>query len=442
VVLLECDRPLAGAARFSLQGIEQVTVGRGDTRSAVRREEGGAGALDLRLPGRALSASHARLLRVGNSWAIEDLRSRNGTFVEGSRVSRAVLSAGAVFEVGHTLMRVTSVVAPADALHDLDAENDESIATLDPMLAAEMASLAKIAPSRIPVLLLGDSGTGKEVVARRIHAAAGRDGPFVAVNCGALIAALVESQLFGHLKGAFSGATRNHDGFVRAASGGTLLLDEIADLPAESQAALLRVLQEGEVVPVGATRPVPVDARLVAATHRPLEGMVARGTFRQDLYARISGFVVRLAPLRERLDDLGLLVASVLRKVAGQRAAAVALTPEAGRALLTYGWPLNIRELEQTLAVAFALAESGTIEPEHLPPAVTRTPQAAKPEGCDALDGLDERDQRLRLDLLACMAEHRGNLANVARSMGKARTQIQRWCKRFGINPNFYRSQA
>src|SRR5262249_4252107 len=161
----------------------------------------------------------------------------------------------------------------------------------------------------LSILLLGETGTGKEVLARSLHALSQRPGPFIAVNCGAIPENLVEGQLFGHVRGAFSGALKDEPGLVRAAQGGTLLLDEIGDLPASSQAALLRVLQESEVRPVGSTQTVKVDVRIIAATHRPLESLIKGNAFRHDLYARLAGFRFELAPLRKRKVDLGLLIA-------------------------------------------------------------------------------------------------------------------------------------
>ena len=440
IVLLECDRPRAGGARYSLEGIDRVTMGRGEARHGVRSRQGTVGTLDLRLPGKSLSANHARLVRVGTAWAIEDLESTNGTLVNGQRVSRYVLAPDDVFEIGHTHVRVNcSVPLAASAAFDMDAEpRGDSPATLDPALAAHFDLLARIALSDVPVLLLGESGTGKELLARRVHAQSGRKGPLVAVNCGALPAALVESALFGHVKGAFSGAIRDELGFVRAASGGTLFLDEIADLRKESQSALLRLLQEGEVVPVGGTRPVHVDFRLVAATHQPLEERVARGDFRQDLFARIAGFSAHLPPLRERRDDIGLLVAALLDKIAASPTSEITLDSEVGRAVLAYDWPLNIRQLEQCLSRCIALSQDGHIRPAHLPPEVLRGPAEAKEDDPSA-GRLNGRDAALRLELLAQLARYRGNLADVARAMGKARMQVHRWCRRFGVDPNVYR---
>jgi transcriptional regulator of acetoin/glycerol metabolism len=441
VVLLECDRPLAGGARSSLEGVDLVTIGRGPSRAVGRRKEGEANALDVSLPGRSLSQAHARLVRLGASWALEDLGSRNGTSVNGQRITHAVLRPDDVFEVGHTFCRVNPAAkvlpaTPFDA--DLGATRDDPRDTLDAAFGADLEALVRIARSDVPILVLGESGTGKERLARWMHALAGREGSFVAVNCGAIPGNLVEGTFFGHVKGSFSGALRDEPGLVRAAHKGTLFLDEIADLPKDSQAALLRVLQEREVTPVGASRPVQVDLRVVAATHQPIEDMMRRGEFRGDLFSRVAGFRVEIPALRDRRDDFGVLVASILRKLAGESAGAITLAPEAGEALLAYDWPLNVRELEQCLAAAIALASGDAIERSHLPSKITspvHTPAERVPE----VGELTARDERLRLELLEQLSRHEGNLAEVARSMNKARMQIHRWCRRFGVNPNAYR---
>jgi transcriptional regulator with PAS, ATPase and Fis domain len=440
---LECDRPLAGAARFSLEGVDLVTLGRGVARSATRREERGVVVLDLRVPAAALSMAHARLVRTGAEWVIEDAGSTNGTYVNGERVERSAIVDGDVVTAGRAVFLLAgSRMMPTDARADVDmtdAPDTPGHRTLDPELAVQLEALDRLARSGLAILVRGETGTGKELLARAVHDRSGRAGAFVAVNCGAIPASLVESTLFGHMRGAFSGALRDEPGLFRAADGGTLFLDEVGDLPAPSQAALLRVLQEREVMPVGATRAVPVELGVVAATHQPLEELVARGAFRQDLLARLAGFVVELPPLRERVLDLGVVVAQVLRKVAGERADAVRITPAAAEALFRYRWPLNIRELEQSLARAFALAGDKPIDRVHLPLAVT-SPVEEPVSSAIPTSRLSARDQQLRLDLLAQLAQHRGNLADVARSMGKARMQVHRWCKRFGIDPNTYRT--
>jgi DNA-binding NtrC family response regulator len=284
----------------------------------------------------------------------------------------------------------------------------------------------------VPILLRGESGSGKEVLARAIHTWSGRTGDFVAVNCGAIPENLIESELFGHRKGAFSGAERDQPGLIRSSDGGTLFLDEIGDLPLTAQSALLRTIQECEVLPVGGTRPERIDLRVLAATHRDVERMVADGTFRHDLLARLRGAVLELIPLRERPEDVALLIGTGLRKLAPERAD-VKLSPEAARALLEYDWPLNVRELEQALGGALALSGTGPLLLEHLPPALQKAPAGAAPS-------LTEEQMRHRDELIALLREHRGNLSAVARAAGKGRTQVVRWVGRYGLDATVYRS--
>ncbi len=458
VVALECDRPASSAARYSLERVECVTLGRGAPRGAVRREDHGATLLGVHVPAGAMSTAHARLLRAGGDWVIEDVGSTNGTYVNGTRTARAVVGERDVITLGRThFLLVPSRMIPTDAPDDVDAATlvqQGGHITLDPELDAALSALARVARSEIPVLVRGETGSGKELLARSVHEASGRTGAFIAVNCGAIPAGLVESHLFGHLKGAFSGALRDEPGVFRAAEGGTLFLDEIGDLPLPSQVALLRALQEREVVPVGATRATKVDLRVVAATHQPLEAMAASGAFRRDLLARLSGFSLELPPLRARRMDLGILVAALLKKLAPAHTDAIRFSPAAGEALLRYDWPLNVRELEQCLARALVLAGDASIgvragstpalspfvsiDVSHLPAPVVEAGGASS-RATAADSGLSERDAKLRLALLEELARHDGNLKEVASAMGKARMQVHRWCKRFGIDPNLYR---
>lgn len=440
LVVLECDRPLAGSSRHSLRGIDEVVLGRGDDRRAVR--EGNR--LRIELPSAWMSATHARIRREGGAFHLEDLGSRNGTRVGGTTVAHVVLADGDMVELGHTLLLFREALhSPPGAPLDLDTRSapppsSHGMRTIIPALAAEMDAIERIATSKVPVLLRGETGTGKEVVARAVHALSKRTGEFVAVNCGAIPESLVESQLFGHAKGAFSGAVRDAPGFVRASSGGTLFLDEVGDLPLPSQAALLRVLQEGEVVPVGATRPEPVDLRVLAATHQPLEALAARGAFRRDLLARLDGYSFGLAPLRERREDIGIIVDDLLREVAPNAAERLRLSPEVGRALLRYEWPLNVRELRHCLARAAALAGDGEVlERNHLPAAVAQALDEAPGSPGDRSEAT--HDERLREQLERLLVQHEGNVAEVARALGKARMQVHRWMKRFAIDPKRYR---
>jgi len=447
--VLDCQNPLRPPARHSLAGLDEVLLCRGEERSAAR--EGAV--LRLFIPDRYMSAVHARLRREGNALRLEDAGSRNGTLLNGAPCAGTLLSDTDQIEVGHTELLFRAAAPRAEGPADVDARELPGplpeLVTLVAPLQAELSRLPAIALSSVPVIIHGESGTGKELIARALHRLSGRRGEFVAVNCGAIAETLVESLLFGHRKGAFSGAAEARPGLVRAADHGTLFLDEIADLPAASQAALLRVLQEGEVLAVGDTRPVSVDVRLLAATHSDLEAAIGMHKFRADLFARISGFTVRLPPLRWRREDLGILVASLLRKIAPDRAERISLTPEAGRALLRYRWPLNVRELEKCLAAAVVLAGAEPIDLMHLPPAVRRDarddepPQGLLAELVPAArverSPLAPEDERRREELIALLRQHRGNVAAVARVMGKARMQVHRWVKRYELHLDDFR---
>jgi DNA-binding NtrC family response regulator len=290
-----------------------------------------------------------------------------------------------------------------------------------------------VAGSPLPVVLLGATGTGKEVAARAVHAASGRKGPFVAVNCGAIPPHLVESELFGHRKGAFSGALADRAGHVRSASGGTLFLDEIGDLPVPAQAALLRILQEREVVPVGDSLPIAVDLRVVSATHADLRARCRDGRFRDDLLARLDGLTVTLPPLAERREDLGTLIAAMLERAG---APGKTLTLAAARALFAHEWPGNVRELEMTIARAVALAGAKAIDVGHLPEALQDAARARVPV---AEGALSDEDRTLRSRLEASLTSHGGNVTAVARELGKARWQIHRWLRRFALDPQKFR---
>ncbi|GGI53643.1 sigma-54-dependent transcriptional regulator [Oxalicibacterium solurbis] len=248
-------------------------------------------------------------------------------------------------------------------------------------MQALRAQIARLARSMAPVAISGESGSGKELAARDIHALSARsDKPFVAVNCGAIPEALMEAEFFGYRKGAFTGATDDRDGFFQAANGGTLMLDEVADLPLAMQVKLLRAIQERRVRKVGATAEEPVDVRIVSATHQNLHDCVGKGAFRQDLYYRLNVIELHLPPLRERLDDIGLLADVILSRLGGGHTAA--LTPEALEALRNYSFPGNVRELENILERALAFANDGVIEVGDLvlkasPPATAASEEVA-----------------------------------------------------------------
>ncbi len=430
VVAFEGARPMTGGSRHSLADVSEVTIGRGDERGVLRQDK----RLLVTLPDSRISAQHARLHRVGARWRVEDLGSTNGTTVDGEPITEGELPDDSRIEVGSAVLlfkRYATSAAVADEA--VLGPDTREVRTLVPSFEAELERLLRIAASPVSVLLLGETGVGKEVLARLAHERSGRPGPFVAVNCGAIPANLVESQLFGHVKGAFSGAVSQNLGVVRESNGGTLFLDEVGELPAASQAALLRTLQSGEVVPVGGTRPTHVDLRVIAATHRELDQLVEADAFRRDLYARLAGFVFRIPPLRERLEDFGLLTAALLAR--RDVPANLRLRSEAVRLLFEHEWPMNVRELEQCLATALVLTD-GDIEVEHLPEAVrgVRSKQSSQ-----SMRALDAADRAIYDQLVLLFTEHGGNVTAVAREMGKARQQIQRWVRRFGIDPARYK---
>jgi DNA-binding NtrC family response regulator len=438
VLLIECDRPDAGSTRHRLGSIDEVVIGRGSERKFERLGR----RLLLRVPDGRISTTHARITRHDAAFFLHDAGSKNGVSINGVRVDRQLLSDGDVIECGRTLFVFRLAKRrPSDEPDDLELAPSSAPAipgrqTLHEPLAAQLRALEDVARSSIPVLILGPSGSGKELVARGVHALSQRRGPFVGVNCGALPENLVEAELFGARRGAFTGANEDRAGLVRTADEGTLVLDEIGDLPLRAQPALLRTLQEREVLPVGATKPVPVDVRLVAATHHDLEALVWQQQFRADLLARISGFVVRLPPLRERLDDIGLLIALLLRRHLPPQQPIPTISTDAMRVLLRHHWPLNIRELEHCVRAALVLA-SARIEVSHLPESV-RNPAAprsiARGSQLRPKRPLTPEQLALRDDVRALLAEYRGNISQVARVMRKDRVQIRRWIRLFGLS--------
>ena len=243
----------------------------------------------------------------------------------------------------------------------------------------------RVAESEMTVLILGESGTGKELVAKAIHAASGRaDRPFVPVNCASLPESLLESELFGHVKGAFTGAVRNKDGLFVAADGGTLFLDEIGSVPLSTQLALLRALQEREVRPVGAVQSISVNVRVVAATNENLDQLLATGRLRQDLYYRLSAFSLRIPPLRERKGDIPLLCDAFLKRLSSAEGPVLQLAEDARVALVRHDWPGNVRELTHALERGATLCENGIIRLADLPTEFQTAPEPAKPEQASA----------------------------------------------------------
>ena len=439
VVVALADDPMMPSSRHLLDDIDEVCFGRGE-RQTVRARRGDHRVLELRIPDPRMSADHGKLFRGPLGWVFEDLCSKNGSMVDGEVTRRTLVRDGASLELGHTFLLFCLAPVEDDAAADRMAGDPPDLPaglfTFDGRLAAQFAAYARIAREPLSVVLLGETGTGKELIARALHKLSCRPGAFVAVNCGALPPTLLEPELFGSRKGAYTGATYDRPGLVRTSHRGTLFLDEIGELPLAAQATLLRVLQEREVMPVGMDHPVPVDLRLCAATLRDLSAAMDRGEFRRDLYARLLGFTLTLPPLRERLVDFGILLSALLSGIARTRRAR--FTPAALRAMLHYHWPFNIRELERALARAVALASHDVIDVAQLPEEIA-TPAATDAGDPAPQPALSHEDTALRTRLIELLTVRGGRVATVAEELGVRRTQVYRWLHRFGIRSAEFR---
>ncbi|NGX15242.1 sigma-54 dependent transcriptional regulator [Wenzhouxiangella sp. XN24] len=298
--------------------------------------------------------------------------------------------------------------------------------------------ISKVARSQAPVHIVGDSGTGKELVARLIHDSGPRaGGPFVAVNCGAIPSELMESELFGHLKGSFTGATADHEGLIRSAEGGTVLLDEIAELPLLMQVKLLRVIQERAVRPVGGNQEIPVDVRFLSATHQDLGALVADGRFREDLYYRINVIELVVPPLRDRGDDILELAEHILDRLAAQLGVECReLSAGAKKALLAHSFPGNVRELENVLERAIALCEDGRIEAEDIQlrqpePGQNPVRPRVSPGGENGLG--DQVEELERAAIIQALEQTRYNKTQAARQLGITFRALRYRIKKLGI---------
>ncbi|HEY3498392.1 MAG TPA: sigma 54-interacting transcriptional regulator [Polyangiaceae bacterium] len=392
--------------RVPLTQAEPLLIGR-------KVERGG-----LRVEDPKLSRVHARVVwdgRVG-AFRVGDENSANGTAVDGRRIAVATLQHGSVLRAGDTVL----VFVENDPVEELEDR------------------LARAAPTTASVLLLGETGTGKELAAQRLHDQSGRPGPFVAVNTAALPRDLIASELFGHVRGAFSGAGVERAGLFRSAHRGTLFLDEIGDFPPELQPALLRVLEQRAVRAVGSEREVPVDLRIVSATHQDLAGSVARGEFRLDLYARLAALEIRVPALRERVHTLPELLESLARSHGIEE---LAVSADAMQALALGRWDQNIRGLKNLLErlIAFGTRPHALdltfLEREA--PELARARESAPPakSGAPPATSSAPRSQVTREELERALEQHGGRVADVAAALGTSRTQVYRWLERFGIAP-------
>ena len=419
----------------------------------------------LSIPEAAVSRYHARVERHGGVSILYDLGSTNGTIVNSARVESIELREHDIIRIGDTVFRYAARGVYSYGAYRLDGSVVPHARPFRhgieaPLLIggfqvdALLDRIDKVACTGLTVVITGESGTGKELVARELHRRSGREGHFQAINCAALPANLIESELFGYRRGAFSGASHDKQGLVTVADGGTLFLDEIGDMPMEAQAKLLRVLQEKEVLPVGATVAEPIDVRVVCATHRNLDAYVADGQFRGDLLGRLSEFRVELPPLRGRREDIFSLVRHFLAH-AGHPDAEVTFPYMLG--LSHYDWPYNVRELESAVKLSVALASGAPLGLAHLPETIqqklrghglksagglarpgeeTAAPGAATVPPRPSAYGTAPTEDELR----EMLARHGGNIAAVGRELGKQRMQVHRWLKRYEIDIDDYRS--
>jgi transcriptional regulator with PAS, ATPase and Fis domain len=365
----------------------------------------------------SVSRQHARI-HNGPPVMIEDLGSSRGTRIDGAIVgkTKTPLRPGQVVELGGAFLLVQE---PARASLDMPGR-----AAAPPPLTPERL-VPLVAKSQLSVLIVGETGSGKEVMAERIHKSSHRSsGPFVKLNCAAFPESLLESELFGHERGAFTGAVQTKRGLIESADKGTLLLDEIGEMPPGTQAKLLRTLESREVRRVGAVESFMVDVRFLSATHRDLEALVKEGRFRQDLLFRLNGITIPVAPLRDQPDRILALARELLTRAGA--GSDVVLTPAAESVLLRHAWPGNIRELRNVVERALVLAEGSTIDAAHLLLGDQGQPPTA-PSLVDKLDAY-ERDQIVR-----ALEEAEGNQTRAAAALGMSRRALINRIEAYGL---------
>jgi transcriptional regulator with GAF, ATPase, and Fis domain len=415
-------------------GRERVTVGR----SAI---------CDLPLSDPSVSGTHFEIEVSEAGFLLRDMESTNGTHAGELRLCEVYLRPGALLRVGQTRLRFESTEGTVEI--DVDrAERFGDLVGRGVRMRSIFAVLRKVAPTDLTVLVRGETGTGKELVARALHGASKRsDAPFVVQDCGAIPSNLIESTLFGHERGAFTGATDRHRGSFELADGGTLFLDEIGELDLSLQPKLLRVLENREIRRVGGERAVPVDVRVVAATNRDLRQMVNEGTFREDLFYRLSVVQVELPPLRERSEDIPALAQAFVEEAAARRwpgeGRSLHVTPEAMARLRGFHWPGNVRELKNTVERAALLAEGDELDVGDLMPTSQKSPAPPLPGGpAEALlaEGLPFKEAKQRVIdafeasyLKVLLDQHGGNITRSARAAGLTRYHLRELAKRYGM---------
>lgn len=414
---------------WSLDGVSKIRFGRvsgNDMQWELEDDE-----LSIRIPLGWVSGRHAEVRIVKSAHGLEfdlcDLDSRNGTHIERQVIpGMARLLAGQVFEVGRSFWMIREVNQ-----HDLPPEHVRLLdpsGTSNPTLCSIQRTLIRLAPSDVPLLLHGETGTGKEVTARAVHRLSGRTGAFVAANLAALSDERIDSILFGHKRGAFPGADEDCPGIFEQADKGTLFFDELGELSPAAQTKLHAALAEGRVMRVGEEQPRKFDVRVICSTLHEIRALVDAGRFRPDLYARLAGFAATLPPLRRRREDLGVLTSAVYRSRAGTQ---VKIATRAFRRILSHSWPFNVRELHQTLATASILAgTNGEISRDLLDDIIaSRRDMPQSPESVS----------ELRAKLVSELAKTGGDTLEVARALAREPKEIHRWIERFEIEPDAYR---
>jgi transcriptional regulator with PAS, ATPase and Fis domain len=382
------------------------------------------------LPGAEVSRHHAEICRNGPIAILRDRRSRNGSYLNGIALHEAPLGAGDVVRLGEWVGVVVALARDTPFAFGTIAPGLFG----GPKLRAVLEPVLRAARSDLSVVIEGETGTGKEVVARAIHAESGRQGAFLAINCAALPEGMAEAELFGYRRGAFTGAEWTSLGHFRAANGGTLLLDEIADIPLALQAKILRVLEQREVLPLGESQAVPIDIRVIAAAQGSLESAVAEKAFRADLFARVEGITVKLPALRERIEDVPYLFARLLHELSGGQPPAV--DPRLVERLCLYDWPLNVRELVTLVRRLLVVhGHEAKLKTEHLPARMLRDRTSGSPPTLDvghlATPPSEPRNQAERdeLDfarLIQALRSHAGNVSRAAAALGLSRQRAYR----------------
>ncbi len=414
------------------------------------RVSGGRSAVnDLALADKAVSATHFEVIARDDGVLLRDLDSTNGTWVGELKIKEVYLRPGTTFRVGHTDV----TYQPTSEIVEIKlSERDRFDRAIGGSLKMRevFAVLEKVAPSDLTVLVTGETGTGKEMIARGLHNGSPRRGrPFVVVDCSAIPRDLIESTLFGHERGSFTGAVGQHRGLFEQAQGGTIFLDEIGELDLTLQPKLLRVLEQRELKRVGGDRTIKLDARVLAATNRDLRRMVNAGTFREDLYFRLSVIHVELPPLRERPEDVPALVQAFVGDLAGRTGRALSVAPEAMQALCAHAWPGNVRELRNVVERAAAMCEGGRIGRRDLSFARDREARVPALPTPSLLDGRAIPLPAERLDFKAAkqrvvdafeaaylrelLGRHDGNITRSAQEAGLTRTHLRELLKRHAL---------